>query len=124
MHINSVTWNHWYVKQEISKSECNYSIVEKEFFAIKKGLESFKKIVLGCNIFIKTDDKTRVNYDKIQSNKIERWKWSLDEYDISIIHVSNSENTITEAFSGSLRIVESRQKFQEEKKNSFFSSLR
>lgn len=45
----------------LSTSEKNYSIVEKEFPSIVKSLQHFRKIILGCQTIIFTDNKNLNN---------------------------------------------------------------
>ena len=64
-----------FFSKKFSKSENNYSIVEKEFLAIKEGLKNWEKIVLGCEIEIRADNKALLNFRTINSNRIFRWNW-------------------------------------------------
>jgi hypothetical protein len=43
--------------KKFSKTELNYSIVEKEALGIIKALEHFKPIIFNSNILIRTDHK-------------------------------------------------------------------
>lgn len=72
-----LTQNHCIIcikSRKFTESEKNYSIIEKEFLAIKEVLTELRKIVLGCKIKIMTDNKALLNHDKITGNRIDRWK--------------------------------------------------
>lgn len=83
--------------KRITNSEENYSIVEKEFLSIVKSLQHFRKIILGCEITIFTDNKNLSSYNTIENNRISRWKWILSEYNLNIKHIKGAENYIADS---------------------------
>lgn len=76
---------------KFKKSEQNYTIVEKETFAILKSLIHFKQIVFNSKIIIKTDNNNLI-FNSPLTTRIQRWKLQLSEYDYELIY--NREKTI------------------------------
>ncbi|KRH92418.1 transposable element, partial [Pseudoloma neurophilia] len=88
-----------FFSKKLSNTETNYSIVGKEFLAIILSLKHFRKIVSGCEITIKTDNKNICNYKKIESNRISRWSWISEDFNVKIEHVSASKNPVADTLS-------------------------
>ncbi|MGL5707545.1 MAG: reverse transcriptase domain-containing protein [Aeromonas sp.] len=86
-----------------NKSECNYTIVEKETLAILKALEKFKPIIFNNEVTIKTDNMNIVHTSSA-SKRIQRWKLQLEEFNYKIVHISGQENSIADAFSRLFKI--------------------
>ena len=102
-----------FFSKKFSKSENNYSIVEKEFLAIKEGLKNWEKIVLCCEIEIRTDNKALLNFENINSNRISRWNWIFEEFNFKIVHVKSELNHIADTLSRNCNIKIVKQKTNE-----------
>ena len=92
-----------YYSKKFNDAESNYSIVEREFYAIICALRHFRKIILGCKTEIKTDNKNLLNYQKINSNRIDRWSWILSDYDMELKHIKGVENVVADNISRSCK---------------------
>lgn len=90
--------------KRLTKSEENYNIIEKEFLSIVKSLQHFRKIILGCEISVFTDNKNHSSYDTIENNRISRWKWGLSEYNLNIKHIKGIENHMADRLSRNCHI--------------------
>lgn len=89
-----------YYSKKLSGPEQNYSIVEKEFFAIYKTLIHFRNIIQGYPIRIVTDNKNlTLMKNSTISKRIERWKILLNEFDFELEHVSGKDNQIPDLLS-------------------------
>jgi hypothetical protein len=81
-----------YYSKKLTKSENNYSIVEKECFAAIKGLLHFKTIIYNAHITIHTDSMDIIFAKELGNNRYQRWKIILEEYDYEIKHTKGDEN--------------------------------
>ena len=68
-------------------SKINYSIVEKEFYAVLKGLESFRKILYGAEVEIHTDLKNVANLNVNANQLLKGWRILLGEYNCRFKHI-------------------------------------
>ncbi|KRH93767.1 putative LTR transposable element [Pseudoloma neurophilia] len=85
--------------KKLSGSELNYSVVEKEFFAIYKALLHFRKTILCSKITIWTDNRNCTFDCKNPVNRINRWKHQLEEFDYKILHIEGKQNTAADHLS-------------------------
>lgn len=85
--------------RKYTKTELNYSIVEKEFLVIKEALQDCKKIILGCPIIVNTDNESLLNYKSISGNRIDRCKWIVEEFNVTMEHIVSSANPIADELS-------------------------
>ena len=58
--------------KKLNETECNYSTVEKELYAILKSLEKFRNITWGNLIEIHTDSKNILSLRKGNNRRIQR----------------------------------------------------
>ena len=79
-------------------SEINYTIVEKETLAILKAINHFRNIVFNSKIVIYTDSMNII-YSKGMTNRINRWKIILEEYNYEIKHISGVKNIVADQIS-------------------------
>ncbi|WUR03048.1 DDI1-like protein [Vairimorpha necatrix] len=87
-----------YSKKFLS-SEVNYSIVEKELFAIVKSMDHFRRIIQGNYVRIETDSKNCTFENKKISNRLERWKVLLNEFNFEIFSIDGMKNNIADHLS-------------------------
>ncbi|KAG0442606.1 Transposon Tf2-9 polyprotein [Dictyocoela muelleri] len=90
---------------KLSPSEANYSITEKETFALLKSLYHFKPIILNIKIIARTDNKNLIP-DKPLTSRIQRWKMLLQEFDVSIKHINGSKNFVADSLTRINSIIE------------------
>jgi hypothetical protein len=77
---------------KLTKSETNYSVVEKECYATIKGLLHFKTIIYNTHVIIHTDSLNIIYQKEILNNRYQRWKLVLEEYDYEFRHIKGKEN--------------------------------
>lgn len=76
-----------FYSRKLNKTELNYSIVEKELYAILKALDHFRNIIQGYKVIILSDSKNIIVENKVIRNRIERWKVLLNEFNFEIKHI-------------------------------------
>ncbi|KAG0439039.1 Retrovirus-related Pol polyprotein from transposon 17.6 [Dictyocoela muelleri] len=69
-----------FYSKKISKSEINYTVMEKEIMSIIRSLEYFKYLIWNSKVIIKTDNKDLIS-KKDLSTRAQRWKLRLEEFD-------------------------------------------
>lgn len=80
------------------KSEKNYTSMEKETLAIIKAVNHFKPIIFNAKIIIKTDNSNLIFLGDL-TNRIQRWKLQLEEYDYSLEYKKGKENVLADTLS-------------------------
>lgn len=88
-----------FYSKKLNGSELNYSIVEKELYAVLKALKNFENIIQGYKVIVLTDSKNIVTDNKQIEKRIERWRVLLNEYDYEIQHIEGKNNYITDLLS-------------------------
>ena len=88
-----------YHSYKFTACECNYSITEKEAFAVVLSLDHFKNIIFGSHIDVYTDN-ANIIFNKLNvSKRIMRWKCLLNEYNLDLHHVKGKDNTAADYLS-------------------------
>ena len=90
-----------YTSRHLNEQETNWSTFEKELFAVKHSVETFRTYVHGTKIIVRSDHKPlEKTLDKPSPNeKVARWKLYLNSYDIDIIHRPGKLNQNADALS-------------------------
>ncbi|KAG0435924.1 Retrovirus-related Pol polyprotein from transposon opus, partial [Dictyocoela muelleri] len=77
--------------KKFSKSEYNYTIYEKEAFAILLALQHFKPLIYNSKIFIYTDNKNNI-YSGDLSKRMTRWKMLMEEFEYELNYIKGDSN--------------------------------
>lgn len=90
--------------RKTNDAEKNYSPTELEALAIVATLEHFRHYLLGKQFLILTDHCALCSFDrKLSKNaRLQRWKWSLQEYDFKIKYVKGNEQCDVDCLSRAL----------------------
>ena len=90
-----------YTSKTLSKSQQNYSTVEKELLAIIHCLNKFYEYLDSQNIIIRTDNQalTYLESMKNHSQKLMRWAWKIQEFSPKFIHVPGKLNVPADVLS-------------------------
>ena len=84
---------------KLSKSQINYTIVEKELLGILLALETFKPIIYNSPIQVETDNRN-ISFEPVgQNRRWTRWKSLLEEYEVKIIHLAGDKNNCADYLS-------------------------
>ena len=91
-----------FYSSKLTETECKWNIVEKEAYAILKGVEKFRHYLIGKEFTLKTDNRI-LTYLKSthtsKSRKLLNWALTLSEYDYTIQHIPSSSNQISDCLS-------------------------
>ncbi|MCP4339810.1 MAG: hypothetical protein GY799_13190, partial [Desulfobulbaceae bacterium] len=87
-----------YHSKTFSKTERNYSTVDREFLAAVTTIEHFQHLLLGKKFTLRTDQQSLVSISQQTSYKrmtqmIARWKLQIDMYTFTVVHIPGRKNT-------------------------------
>ena len=82
-----------YFSYKFNSSELNYSVMEKEAFAIIKSINHFKNLIFASKINIYSDNSNILFDSQKESKRIKRWKYLLNEFDFELHHIKGKKNT-------------------------------
>ncbi|ORD96396.1 TF26 [Hepatospora eriocheir] len=88
-----------YFSKHLSKSECNYTVMEKEMLAILRTVQKFRKIIYGSKIIIKTDHANLTFQRNDLSNRVNKWRILLSEYDYTLVYNKGTDNIVADGLS-------------------------
>ena len=115
-----------YYSYKWKDSEKNYTIVEKEMFAIVRALRDFHNIIYGSILEIFTDNKNITFIKNFDNTRMERWKIEMEKYTYTLKHVSAEHNKETDFLSRNFSIktnnlAESNKLFEDINKSKIFN---
>lgn len=86
--------------KKFSAVQQRYTVSEKELLAVIESLKYFKNLIYLSEIEVKTDHKNLIhnNLDP-QTNRMQRWKLLLSEYDIKWKYIKGQDNTAADLLS-------------------------
>ncbi|KAG0427035.1 Retrovirus-related Pol polyprotein from transposon 17.6 [Dictyocoela muelleri] len=85
--------------KKLINSQLNYSIVEKEMFAIYMAINKWKSLIGGSKIIVYTDNKNLLGKSDDFNKKTNRWKASISDFNIEYRHIEGKENIIADELS-------------------------
>ena len=91
----------YYLSHKLSKSQCKWSVVEKEAFAIHFALQKLDYYLHNAQFVIKTDHKP-LKYlleSPMQNKKIQLWALSMSGYNCTIEYIAGVTNTCADLLS-------------------------
>lgn len=83
----------------LSGAELNWSTIEKEGYAIFATLTKYSHLLRDNKFLLKTDHMNLTYINLGTSQKVQRWKLALQEFDFDIEHVAGKLNVVADAFS-------------------------
>ena len=89
------------MSHKLSKSQCKWSVVEKEAFAIHFALQKLDYYLHNAQFVIKTDHKP-LKYlleSPMQNKKIQLWALSMSEYNCTTEYIAGTTNTCADLLS-------------------------
>ena len=91
----------YYLSHKLSKTQCKWSTVEKEAYAIHFALQKLDHYLHGAQFVIKTDHKP-LKYlleSPMQNKKIQLWALSMAGYNCTIEYTAGTTNTCADLLS-------------------------
>ena len=91
----------YYLSHKLSRSQCKWSVVEKEAFAIHFGLQKLDYYLHNAQFVIRTDHKPLkfLLESPMQNKKIQLWALSMSGYNCSIEYIAGPTNTCADLLS-------------------------
>ena len=91
----------YYTRKNLTPSELNYTITEKEFLAIVHAIKKFRHYITCYETFVHTDHSA-IRYlmnKSITNGRVIRWLLLLQEFNITIIDRPRKQNTVADFLS-------------------------
>jgi hypothetical protein len=95
----------YFFSKKFDKAQKNYTVSEKEALAIVWTLHHLRQVLLGSPVTVYTDHSNLLFLTTAKLQRIQRWKLLLDEYDLTIVHVPGSKNSMADVLSRSVAAV-------------------
>ena len=90
-----------YANLKLSSTQCAWSVIEHEAFAIVWALGRFRNVIFCSHITVLTDHNP-LSYlcnSALKSAKLTRWALALQKYDLSLRYTRGSCNTVADYLS-------------------------
>ena len=91
----------YYLSHELSRSQCKWSVVEKEVYAIHFALQKLDYYIHNAQFITRTDHKL-LKYlleSPMQNKNIQLWAQSMSGYNCSIEYIAGTTNTCADLLS-------------------------
>ncbi|CAM4645940.1 unnamed protein product [Caretta caretta] len=90
-----------FLSKKLSERESNWSVTEKERYAIVYALEKLRPYVWGRRFHLQTDHAALkwLHTVKETNKKLLRWSLALQDFDFDIQHISGASNKVADALS-------------------------
>ncbi|CAM5100944.1 unnamed protein product [Eretmochelys imbricata] len=90
-----------FLSKKLSERESNWSVGEKECYAIVYALEKLRPYVWGRRFHLQTDHAPLKWLHTVKENnkKLLRWSLALQDFDFDIQHISGASNKVADALS-------------------------
>ena len=95
-----------YMSKALSKTELRWSTTDKEAYAIVYALYKFKHLLRDVKFTIRTDHKNLTYMVESRSERVNRWRDYLQQFDCDVEHIPGVDNVLADAFSRLLDVDE------------------
>lgn len=93
-----------YASKALTKTQKNYSVTEKELWAVIFGIEKFRGYVMGTEFTVVTDHaslKWLSNFSN-PSGRLARWLMRISQFKFQVVHRKGALNVVADALSRSV----------------------
>jgi len=87
-----------FYSRKLNSAQKNYTTAEKELLSIIEMLKEFSNILLGYKIIVHTDHKNLL-YSSLPTQRLQRWRMLIEEYDCTFVHVKGVDNVVADGIS-------------------------
>jgi hypothetical protein len=77
--------------------QANWSVIEKEYFAIFQGFVKFDQFIRGRPVTLLTDSKVLLHAFRSTNQKVRRWYSFVQGFQFDVQHVTSEENALCDA---------------------------
>jgi transposase InsO family protein len=88
-----------FFSKSLSGPQLNWSVPEKEAYAIWYSIKEFSHLVRDIHFTVQTDHKNLTFINMSGSAKVKRWKLDLQEYDCTVSYITGEQNARADALS-------------------------
>ncbi|CAM4637893.1 unnamed protein product [Lepidochelys kempii] len=90
-----------FLSKKLSERESNWSVSEKECYAIVYTLEKLRPYVWGRRFHLQADHAALqwLHTAKGNNKKLTQWSLALQDFDLDIPHISGASNKVADALS-------------------------
>ena len=95
-----------FMSKTLSSSEQKWKTIDKEAYAIVYALYKFDHLLRGAQLTLRTDHKNLTYLVDSKSERVQRWRTEMQEYDFVVEHIAGEANVLADAFSRQLELDE------------------
>ena len=87
------------MSKNLTCAQLNWSVKEKECFAIVYALKKFEYLLRGCTFKLFIDHRKLLYLYLESSAKVVRWSLAVQDYDFTLGHIAGEQNIVADQLS-------------------------
>jgi hypothetical protein len=88
-----------FISKSLTATERRWSVYEKEAYAIFYACKKWEHFLRGVHFYLFTDHKNLTFLNRPPSEKVMRWRLSIQEFDFSVAYIKGENNNVADAMS-------------------------